>query len=132
MRHACVLRTQLADLLRQCWLADASKRPTMEQVRRRRARLACMRLCSAALSTRAPPQVVTRLSALKAWDTDGRLDKLQRASPPTEPLPQAVYNEAVVAAVRTGGKVKAGDTVRALEAAPLLRADPRLTRCACR
>lgn len=49
---------------------------------------------------------MTRLSALKAWDTDGRLARLARGEVALEPQAspvKAVFNDSVRAAVRISG-----------------------------
>jgi hypothetical protein len=59
-------------------------------------------------------QVVTRLTALKAWDTDGRLAEFARGKGGAATQPAAgMFNDAVRDAVRTGGKAGVGDPVRA-------------------
>ena len=65
-------------------------------------------------------QVVTRLSALKTWDTDGRLERFARekAVPESQAAPvKAVFSDSVRAAVRTSGNkatpaMSAGELVR--------------------
>ena len=55
--------------------------------------------------SRKPTQVVSRLSALKAWDTDGRLERFAREKPaaaPQSPI-KAMFSDSVRAAVRTSG-----------------------------
>ena len=68
-----------------------------------------------------PAQVVSRLSALKAWDTDGRLERFAREMPavaPQSPI-KAMFNDSVRAAVRTSGSkgtpaMSEGELVRML------------------
>ena len=85
------------------------------------------------------PQVVTKLSALKAWDKDGRLDKMAReavAPPPATPS-SGKFDAFVRDAVRTGGKAGAVRLAHAMhthsfavgfsQAAPDLRALARPT-----
>jgi len=68
-----------------------------------------------------PAQVVSRLSALKAWDTDGRLERFAREKPavaPQSPI-KAMFNDSVRAAVRTSGSkgtpaMSEGELVRML------------------
>ena len=65
-------------------------------------------------------QVVSRLTALKAWDTDGRLERLAREKAAPEPAApvKAAFSNSVRAAVRTSGSqatpaLSAGELVRA-------------------
>ena len=67
-------------------------------------------------------QVVSRLSALKAWDTDGRLERLAREKAVPEPQAapvKAMFSDSVRAAVRTSGNkssaqaMSPGELVRA-------------------
>ena len=49
--------------------------------------------------------MVSRLSALKAWDTDGRLERFAREKPALSPQSPvtAIFSDSVRAAVRTNG-----------------------------
>ena len=64
-------------------------------------------------------QVVSRLSSMKAWDTDGRLERLAREKVVPEPAApvKAMFSNSVRAAVRTSGNqatpaMSAGELVR--------------------
>ena len=62
-------------------------------------------------------QVVSRLSALKAWDTDGRLERFAREKAVSEPqaAPKVMFSDSVRAAVRTSGNKKAAPAMSAGE-----------------
>jgi hypothetical protein len=78
--------------------------------------------------------VVTRLTALKAWDTDGRLAAFARGEGgAATQTATGMFNDAVRDAVRTGGKAaRVSDSVRArADTAVLFASTLQTMRAAC-